>query len=470
MASNIETKKSAENTSEQDEAQKKSPLNFIIRAVLILGLVVFMVKPYLDKPRSDDGALQTFKVRGETMGTTWHATIVASPVQIVKLNQQGLADGKGSAASQNSAADEEYQLIGSCEEFLARVIQNELDKIDSAASTYLADSEICKFNASQSTDWFPVSQELAEIVATAVKVSEKTHGAYDVTVAPLVNLYRFGPNKAPLAALPDDDDIAEIKRVVGYDKLQARTGADPAIRKAISELSVDLSSVAKGYAVDLAAMALENAGLNDYMLEVGGEIRCRGAKLDPLSREKTPWTLGIQTPEVVKKSAGQHIPDVFRRMKLGSSEASAALATSGDYNNYLQVGDVRFSHIIDPRTGKPTEIVEGYQSSAEPRLGSVSVVSDNCNNLTCAEADAYATAFFVLGQEEGLTLANELGIPVLFLYRSDDSASEVTEALSDSFSKRVNSRRLDEPEPEAEDEENDEPKRGKKKLADFFSA
>ena len=373
MASKEVAKQTTDVNQEQEPQKKSSTYGTIVRAVLIVALVYFMAKPYLDKPREDASARQTFRIHGQTMGTTWNASIVASASQLIELNNQGVAD--------DSQKDQgEYELVNSCEELLSRIVQRELDKIDSIASTYRTDSELSRFNRSDSTEWFKVSDDLARIVSASLSVSGKTKGAFDVTVAPLVNLYRFGPNKTPLVSFPTDEEIEALRARVGYDKLEARIGVDAALRKSNPDVTIDLSSVAKGYAVDLVANAREKAGLNDYLVEVGGEIRCRGKKLDPRSGGMVPWTLGIQTPEVLVQNASR-FPDVYRYLYFGSSEESGVLATSGDYNNYLQVGDLRFSHFIDPRTGKPTEMIDVNE---EPglRLGSVSVVSNDSKTLS----------------------------------------------------------------------------------------
>ncbi len=445
MGSKETTKKQSDADQPQEGAKKNSFYGLTVRALLILALGYFMVKPYLDRPKEDDSARQVFKIRGETMGTVWNASVVASPTYLVKLNNKGVAD-KPKLGDKSKAANEEKtedELVGSCEELLGRLVQRELDKIDALASTYRADSETTLFNRSKSTDWFPVSEDLAKIVTVALDVSKKTKGAYDVTVAPLVNLYRFGPNKTPLLAFPSDEEIDALRQRVGYEKLEVRLAPTPALRKAIPELTIDLSGVAKGYAVDRVAEALEASGLNDYLVEIGGEIRCRGKKLDPISNEPTKWTLGLQTPEVAPQNAATtRVPDVFRYVYVDSDDKSAVVATSGDYNNYAQVGDLRYSHFVDPRTGRPTEVIN---PDDEPKsvLGSVSVLADDSTALSCAQADAFATAFSVLGEKEGLPLANELGLSVLFLSRSDDAATQISESASDAFKTAINSVRAD---------------------------
>ncbi len=402
------------------DSQKGGLVNAIIRIGMVVILVAYMLKPYLfDNRQGENASLQNFVVHGETMGTTWNAVICANANKLIEIN------------SADKSTDSET--IDSCEALLARIIQRKLDQVDTIASTYRTDSEISKFNAWRSTDWFDVSPETAEIVTIAQEVAKNTNGAFDVTVAPLVNLYRFGPNKSPLVALPSDEQVEAVKQNVGYDKLEVRMEPTPGLKKSIPTLTIDLSGVAKGYSADLAGKALEELGLDSYMLEIGGEIRCRGEKVDPETLEREPWVLGIQTPEIVVNETASYTPEMYRHINFKSYENAAALATSGDYRNFLQVGDVRFSHIIDPRTGKPTEIVDEESHNVE-RLGSASILSSSCNDLSCAEADAYATAFFVLGAEEGLPIAEKLNVPVLYIIRKDDSAKELSELFSSAFS------------------------------------
>ncbi len=426
--------KNNDKTAQQDaQEQESSKGGVLIRALVILALVLFLAKPYLLKEETVKDARQLFKIHGVTMGTTWDASVVATPQTLVDLNLKGVAD--------DSEKGSEQPAVASCEEFLARLVQRELDKIDLAASTYRADSDVSKFNKSDSTDWFEVSYDVAKIVDVALDVSRKTNGAFDVTVAPLVNLYRFGPNKTPLVSFPSDDEIDAIRARVGYEKLEVRLEPTPALKKADPALTLDLSSVAKGYAVDLAGQKLEELGLKDYMVEVGGEIRCAGEKFDNETREPLPWILGVQKPKVAQQADDLRKPDVYRLLRLAGKDATAALATSGDYNNAAQVGSLTFSHFVDPRTGKPADLADENDDSS--RLGSVSVVSLSCDALSCAQADAYATAFFVLGADEGIALANELGIAALYVYRLDSSASKLDEKPSEAFAK-VNSKFADE--------------------------
>ena len=176
----------------------------------------------------------------------------------------------------------------------------------------------------------------------------------------------------------------------------------------------------------------------NYLVEVGGETRCGGQKtrfnFETNALEGAPWRIGVEAPEIAR-DAQRYIPRLYRVLNFDSAtRPNASLATSGDYRNYLQVGDLRFSHIVDPRSGKPTEIVENGAPVSGERLGAVSVVAE-----TCAEADAFATAFFVLGEKDGIALADNLGLSVLYLFRADDSALEIREVASQAFGTNVES-------------------------------
>lgn len=414
-----DTKKLAAKSQEKSGG---SSFGTIVRFALIAVLVGFIAKPYLFKA-PEPAKAHPFEIAGETMGTVWNATVCADAQTLTE---------------KDLTVDSEAEPAKSCEELLQRFIQKELDAVDLAASTFKPESDISRFNASQSTEWFPVSETTAQIVQIALDVAQKTGGAFDPTIAPLVDLYRFGPNKAPLVQLPSDDQIAKLRENVGYDKLEVQTTPKPALRKSVPNLTLDLSGVAKGFAVDRVAQALDKAGLPDYLIEVGGETRCGGQKtrfnFETNALERTAWRVGIEAPEIAR-DAQRFVPRLYRVLNFDSAtRPDASLATSGDYRNYLQVGDLRFSHIVDPRTGKPTEIVENAASASQERLGAVSVVAQ-----TCAEADAFATAFFVLGEKEGVALADKLGLSVLYLFRADDSALEIREVESQAFGTNVES-------------------------------
>lgn len=275
-------------------------------------------------------------------------------------------------------------------------IQIEVDvllrRINDQMSTYLATSELSRFNQFDSTDWFDVSPETASVVAFAQSVSEKTAGAFDVTVGPLVNAWSFGPDPRT-RTVPDADTLATRRSYVGYQMLSVRTDP-PALRKELPQLQVDLSAVAKGYAVDRVVELLNEAGAPDVFVEIGGEVRASGSK------DGQWWKVGIQVPDLQKEA-------VLIAHSLNTGEGNdQAMATSGDYRNFFEVDGVRYSHTIDPRTGRPID----------HNLASVSVLAESC-----MAADAWATALNVLGPKEGAETAARENLSALLIRRQGDT-------------------------------------------------
>ena len=253
-------------------------------------------------------------------------------------------------------------------------------------STYREDSELSRFNASRSTDWFAVSDETAIVVELALEWGRRSSGAFDVTVGPLVDLWSFGPSpRAPL--VPSAEDLAAARARVSLASLSVRR-EPPALRKELPDLSVDLSAIAKGYAVDAIAEYLSGEGVPQYLVEIGGEIRTRGARPGGGS-----WSVAIEKPQEETRAP-------WRILALGDR----AIATSGDYRNYFEQDGRRYSHTIDPRTGEPVN----------HELAAVSVIRERC-----AEADALATALMVLGPDEGFAWAIDEDIAASFLVRRD---------------------------------------------------
>ena len=252
------------------------------------------------------------------------------------------------------------------------VIEDALEDIDQKMSTYRLDSELSRFNSARSTDPFPVSTETLAVFQHALEISELTGGAFDVTVGALVDAWGFGPSGQP-AAFPTDADIERLQEHVGYQQLELDLVAST-VRKSDPMLSSDLSALAKGYAVDRVVELLRAEGLESSLVEVGGEVRTMGR-----SERGDAWRVGIERPVVGP-------PTVHRLVRL----RDRALATSGDYRNYYEVGGRRISHTIDPRTGRPVT----------HDLASVSVIAQ-----LCVRADAIATALEVLGPDEGFAMA-----------------------------------------------------------------
>ena len=307
-----------------------------------------------------DGGAPLYELSGATMGTRYTVKI-------------GAAHAEHAGAALQAAIDER------------------LESINAGMSTYLPDSELSRFNAMRSTAPFEVSAELCALVEQALAFSERTGGAFDVTVGPLVNLWGFGPD-ASTAAPPSPAAIGEVAAAVGYRHLSTDCSV-PALRKRIDTLYVDLSALAKGYAVDEIAALLDAKQIGDYMVEIGGELRVRGR-----NAKNRPWAIGIEAPNYADRSV---------RTVVGVSDT--AVATSGDYRNYFEFEGRHYSHMIDPRTGRP----------AEHDGASVTVVAESA-----AFADAMATALLVLGPEAGLDYAEREGIAAFFLLRSGGGLEE----------------------------------------------
>ena len=284
-----------------------------------------------------------------------------------------------------------------------------LDDVESKMSHYDPSSELSRFNRERTTRPFPVSADTFEVFREARRLSELTAGALDVTVAPLVDAWGFGPVEPDLFP-PDAGRLSRAREHVGYAGIELDAGAS-ALRKADPAIEADLSAVAKGYGADRVAAVLRAAGFRRYLVEVGGEIVAAGT--NHLDR---PWRIGIESP-----TAGGGIQRIVPLR-------DRAMATSGDYRNRREVEGGWVSHTIDPRTGRPVE----------HRLASVSVIADRC-----VVADGLATALEVLGPDDGHALAVERGWAALFLVRGEDGA--IAERVTPAFSAVLATSRPGEP-------------------------
>ena len=263
-----------------------------------------------------------------------------------------------------------------------QAIDAELNDVNQKMSTYRQDSELSLFNRAPVGEPYSLSAATRQVLTIALEIYQASGGAFDVTVGPLVNLWGFGPEKKE-DSIPDAAEISRLLELVGSDAL--RLEGEQAIRN--RAVSVDLSAIAKGYAVDRVAKRLEHLGIIRYMVEVGGEIRVGAEK-----RSGDAWNIAIEEP-ITEARAIQKV--------LGLR--SVAVATSGDYRNFYEIDDRRYSHTIDPRSGEPVS----------HKLASVTVI-----HPSCAYADAYATALTVLGPEEGLKLAEKLNLAVYLLVKT----------------------------------------------------
>ena len=265
-----------------------------------------------------------------------------------------------------------------------------LNRVNREMSTYLPDSELSKINAADSAGRISVSPALMEVLQAARGISHLSQGAFDVTVGPLVNLWGFGPEQS--FTVPGEEQIDAILPLVGYENLEL----DPAtsnLKKAHGSIYIDLSAIAKGYGVDEIADYLERLQLDNYLVEIGGEIRARG-----VNSEQVAWRIGIEQPV-----AGQR--GVRRVIRLDNT----AMATSGDYRNFFERDGIRYSHTIDPRDGHP--VSHG--------LASVTVL-----HSSAMLADAWATGLLVLGPDEGYATALENGLAAYFIVHHNEGFRE----------------------------------------------
>jgi thiamine biosynthesis lipoprotein len=274
-------------------------------------------------------------------------------------------------------------------------LQQEIDELlvqlNAQMSTYKKDSELSLFNRSRSSKPFAVSAETALVVNEAIRLNKLTDGALDVTVGPLVNLWGFGPEARP-DKRPTDAELAERREIVGIDYLDVQSSY---LVKKIPELYVDLSTIAKGWGVDVVANYLESEGIHNYMVEIGGELRLKG-----VNAELNPWRIAIEKPS----TSGD------RQAQLIVQPGDTAMATSGDYRNYFEEDGVRYSHIIDPKTGKPINN---------------KVVSVTVLHSSAMTADGLATGFMVMGDVDGIKVADQEGIAVLMVVKTEDGYKQV---------------------------------------------
>ncbi len=304
-------------------------------------------------------------ITGSTMGTTYHIKVIPPAATTTDITT------------------------------LHRAIDARLSEIDHRMSTYKQDSELSQFNTATAQQWHTISPELLHVVQAGHNLSKSTAGAFDMTVGKLVNLWGFGP-KINTDMIPPADKIAELQQSIGYQKLQIQL-TPPAIMKQSDNLFLDLSAIAKGYAVDAIAQVILENNIQNFIVEIGGEIITHGHK-----KHNKPWVVGIETPAANTTTNKRHIQ---KKLYLHG----VAMATSGDYRNYFDLNGIRYSHTIDPTTGYPIK----------HNLASVTVISDSC-----MKADGLATAFMVMGPEKALQYATENHIAIFLLIKDGGHFTE----------------------------------------------
>lgn len=323
---------------------------------LIISLTLLVLLSSCQQGQTD----ATIRLSGLTMGTTWSVVMLPD------------ADGTDTAA-------------------LKHLLQKRLDRINRLMSTYDPESELSRFNSHMGTDWFPLSAETAQVMELSLEISRFTDGAFDVTVGPLVELWGFGATERG-KSIPTEEQISASLARVGYEHIRLRQ-EPAAVGKQIPELQIDLSAVAKGYAVDLLAEILKQQGISNYLVEIGGELQISGHRSDG-----DAWQIAIEKP----LDDAREVATVFPLTDI-------ALATSGNYRNFYLENGQRYAHTLDPVSGKPVR----------HKLASVTVLDQ-----TSARADALATALMVMGEKKGRQFCEQNRIAAYFLIH-DKSSLEV---------------------------------------------
>lgn len=315
-------------------------------------------------------AARTIELSGPAMGARWSVKVVP----------------------------EQGALAGDAEQALDRALRDDLARIDLLMSTWDAESELSRFNQQATTDPVPVSPETFEVFRWAIELAELTGGALDVTVAPLVEAWGFGP-AGQSAGEPDEATIARLRDATGVRHL----ALDPDgqwVRKTRPDVRVDFSALAPGYAADRLVRLLEARSFGNVLVDVGGELVARGR-----NERGEPWQVAVERPDARGRVAARVVP-----------VSNAAIATSGDYRNYREEHGRRLTHILDPRSGRPIQ----------HRLASVTIVDS-----LAVRADGLATALMVLGPDAGLALAERASLAALLLVRRAEGGFE--ERMSSRF-------------------------------------
>lgn len=283
---------------------------------------------------------------------------------------------------------------------LQEKIDARLDQINQSMSTYSKDSEISRFNRWRATrEAFSISEDFYRVMTIGQQLFELSGGAWDATVEPLINLWGFGPDR-PAEDIPTENQIKQALTSVGFQQVEINGRS---LTKTHPDVTLDLGSIAKGYGVDRIADLLRESGYDNFLVEIGGEVYAAG-----LRKDLKPWRVGINRPQ---KDAPRYA--IYQVVSL----SGRAMATSGDYRNFIERNGQTYSHIIDPRTGYP--VANGVVSAT--------VVADNCTF-----ADGLATALMVMGAKKGLQAVNRLrAVECLIIVMKNDGS--LVDYSSDGF-------------------------------------
>jgi len=256
-----------------------------------------------------------------------------------------------------------YHITYQCDSDLTAGIQSVLEEVDASLSPFNEKSIITAVNHNHPVK---LNDMFTHVFQRAMDISKDTEGAFDITVAPLVNAWGFGFKNG---SQPDSLQVDSLLRIVGYGKVSLANGK---VRKQDSRMMLDCSAIAKGYGSDVVARFLQSRGVANFMVEIGGEIVTKG-----VNAERLPWKIGVTKPEEDSLAAGRELQTVL-------NVTDKAMATSGNYRNFYYKGGKKYAHTIDPKTGYPVQ----------HSLLSATVLAPDC-----ATADAYATSFMVMGME-----------------------------------------------------------------------
>jgi len=317
----------------------------------------------------DEKKQSPVSISGQTMGTTYNVTVVDNPLSLSKEN-------------------------------LKKRIEEALNEVNEKMSNWYDQSEISIVNNDTRGKPIDLSQELFDVINISADIHNKSNGAFDITAAPLINLWGFGPNKSE-RKIPSVSEVNAALELVGQTKLLKLMPGLNQLKKRNSEVSINLSAIAKGYGIDRVASTLKEQKIQNFLVEIGGDLITSGT-----NKNGKAWSIGIEAP----KLESQIVQSVIKIK-------GQAMATSGDYKNFFEKNGIRYSHIIDPKTGYPIR----------HKTLSVTVVAE-----TATLADGWATAMLVLGHKDGIIVANKLSIPVFFI--SSHEKTFIT-AGSDEFKK-----------------------------------
>jgi thiamine biosynthesis lipoprotein len=327
--------------------KNKSPINY---AILIFSfLLIFSCSQEKN---------YNAKIKGNTMGTYYFIEIIDVPVELKIKN-------------------------------IELEIKNTLKKANKILSNWDKDSEISIINKTDKTTAIKISDELNEVFKTAKEINAKSNGFFDLTLDPIIELWGFGYKSKQMQIIPKDNQIKNILSLIGQKSFLKMNFDNNELIKKNKDIKINLSSIGKGYGIDLIGKKLDQLGINNYIINIGGDILTKG-----YNSKKENWVIGIENPNLKEK----FIKEIVNLTNKG-------LATSGDYKNFFTKDGKRYSHIINPKTGKPIK----------HSTKSVTVIHENS-----MKADGWATAFLALGSLEGLKIADKEKIAVLFIDEIDN--------------------------------------------------